>query len=163
MSNIVILDPTTTLNMPMQGIKLVEASAGTGKTFAIGNLYLRMILDGIELDKILVVTFTNAATEELRGRIRKRLYEALQKWDDKHSNDELLMLWQQKADPASLEQGKFRLKLALATMDNAAIYTIHAFCQKMLTEHAFHSGQAFDIEMLASDSSHDGYEAVYVV
>jgi len=148
----VILNPTTTLEMSMQGIKLVEASAGTGKTFAIGNLYLRMILDGIGLDNILVVTFTNAATEELRGRIRKRIYEALQHWDDVTSDDELLRLWQSNASEDAIKVGQFRLKLALANMDNAAIYTIHAFCQKMLTEHAFDSGQAFDIEMLTSDS-----------
>jgi len=156
MKQAVILNPSTTLAMSMQGIKLVEASAGTGKTFAIGNLYLRMILDGLPLENILVVTFTNAATEELRGRIRKRIYEALQQWEhdtsDGTDKDELLTLWQEKAQDEALKQGKFRLKLALSSMDNAAIYTIHAFCQKMLTEHAFHSGQAFDIEMLTNDS-----------
>ncbi|MDQ6952968.1 MAG: exodeoxyribonuclease V subunit beta [Mariprofundaceae bacterium] len=150
----IILNPTTTLDMTMQGLKLIEASAGTGKTFAIGNLYLRMILEGKSTEQILVVTFTNAATEELRGRIRTRIHAAL---SDLESNmnvckDELLKLWHSRADAEDLKLAKHRLKVAMTSMDAAAIYTIHAFCQKMLTEHAFYSGQAFDIEMLTDDS-----------
>jgi len=150
----IILNPTTTLDMRLQGLKLIEASAGTGKTFTIGNLYLRMILEGKSTEQILVVTFTNAATEELRGRIRARIHAALSDLElGMHdSKDELLKLWHKRADAEAVNLAKHRLKVAMTSMDAAAIYTIHSFCQKMLTEHAFYSGQAFDIEMLTSDN-----------
>ena len=73
-----LLDTEVMLNIDLSGIKLIEASAGTGKTYTIANLYLRHILEGKTPSEILVVTFTNAATEELRGRIRFRLHQALQ-------------------------------------------------------------------------------------
>ena len=68
-----ILDARATLEVALCGIKLIEASAGTGKTYTIANLYLRHIFEGRSPAEILVVTFTNAATEELRGRIRARI------------------------------------------------------------------------------------------
>ncbi|MDQ6995640.1 MAG: UvrD-helicase domain-containing protein, partial [Mariprofundaceae bacterium] len=154
--NPIILDPNTTLSMTMQGIKLIEASAGTGKTFAIGNLYLRMILQGKRTEEILVVTFTNAATEELRGRIRQRIHAALKHLEANipdDCEDELLKLWHKQSSQDDIQHAQHRLKVAITSMDVAAIYTIHAFCQKMLTEHAFHSGQAFDVEMLTDDST----------
>ncbi|WP_165742296.1 UvrD-helicase domain-containing protein, partial [Candidatus Thiosymbion oneisti] len=71
----IALDP---LRIPLRGLTLIEASAGTGKTYSITTLYLRLLLElGLEVDRILVVTFTEAATEELRDRIRKRLVQAL--------------------------------------------------------------------------------------
>ena len=74
----IILDAKTTLEVSLNGVKLIEACAGTGKTYTIANLYLRHIIDGKTPAEILVVTFTNAATEELRGRIRARIYDTLQ-------------------------------------------------------------------------------------
>src|SRR5690554_4897294 len=71
------LDAAGTLQLSLSGTKLIEASAGTGKTYTIANLYLRYILAGRRVSEILVVTFTNAATEELRGRLRQRLQEML--------------------------------------------------------------------------------------
>jgi len=68
--NMEVLDSACTLTLDLDGLKLIEASAGTGKTYAISNLYLRFVLAGRKVSEILVVTFTNAATEELRGRIR---------------------------------------------------------------------------------------------
>jgi ATP-dependent exoDNAse (exonuclease V) beta subunit len=76
-ANARILDAAATLQMSLPGARLIEASAGTGKTYAISNLYLRYVLEGTRVNAILVVTFTNAATEELRGRIRLRLHETL--------------------------------------------------------------------------------------
>ena len=154
-----ILDTPTILSMSMQGLKLVEASAGTGKTYTIANLYLKMLLDGRKVQDILVVTFTNAATEELRGRIRRRIYDAVQHWNHPQANnDDLLAQWQQHAaskeetcKEEALKQGELRLRLALTHMDDAAIYTIHAFCQKVLTDQAFLTRQAFDVEMLTDD------------
>ncbi|MDX8397419.1 MAG: exodeoxyribonuclease V subunit beta [Mariprofundaceae bacterium] len=148
-----ILDAKATLNMNLKGIKLIEASAGTGKTYAIGNLYLRMLFEGYLVHQILVVTFTNAATEELRGRIRLRIYEALMQLEQTNSADEFLDLWADSVQDQASEKTKLinQLKLALNSMDEAAIYTIHGFCQRVLTEHAFNSRQAFDIEMITDD------------
>ena len=75
------LDP---LRLPLIGERLIEASAGTGKTFTIAALYLRLLLGlggeaayprAISVEELLVVTFTEAATEELRGRIRSNIHE----------------------------------------------------------------------------------------
>ena len=91
--NPVILDAKATLEVALRGIKLIEASAGTGKTYTIANLYLRHIFEGRSPAEILVVTFTNAATEELRGRIRTRVYDTLQLLgQSKPGDDEFLSL-----------------------------------------------------------------------
>ncbi len=152
----IVLDAGQTLDLDLAGIKLIEASAGTGKTYAIGNLYLRHILAGRSVREILVVTFTNAATEELRGRIRQRLYEALRVVTRISTlDDEFLNLWMHQIEnsgDAELQLAINRLKLAVRTMDEAAIYTIHGFCQRALTDHAFNSGQAFQVELINDDS-----------
>jgi hypothetical protein len=75
--NGLMLDPPAVLAFPLTGMRLIEASAGTGKTYTIANLYLRHVVEGCEVAEVLVVTFTVAATDELRGRIRARLFEAL--------------------------------------------------------------------------------------
>ncbi|MDX8414394.1 MAG: exodeoxyribonuclease V subunit beta [Mariprofundales bacterium] len=142
----------------MHGIKMVEASAGTGKTYAIGNLYLRMVLGGFTVDQILVVTFTKAATEELRGRIRQRIYQALHHLKSPSpasDDDEFLTLWTSTLlhDEKAQSTAKNSLKRALFSMDEAAIYTIHGFCQRALTEHAFHSQQPFAVEMISDDDA----------
>ena len=151
----VILDARATLEVELYGAKLIEASAGTGKTYTIANLYLRHILDGRSPGEILVVTFTNAATEELRGRIRVRIYDALQLLNQaKPGDDEFLALllaqWQSLDSEAQQKQYK-RLQLALRCMDEAAIFTIHGFCQRGLTDHALSSGQPFDATLLNDD------------
>ena len=157
MSSATILDSQATLDIALSGVKLVEASAGTGKTYAIGNLYLRMLLGGYSVAEILVVTFTKAATEELRGRIRQRIADALQALENIQQSrsshtDEFLRLWTGKLTDAGAQLARRQLKLALTSMDEAAIYTIHGFCQRALTEHAFNSQQAFDMEMISDDS-----------
>ncbi|MDQ6993044.1 MAG: exodeoxyribonuclease V subunit beta [Mariprofundus sp.] len=155
MSSPVILDAATTLTMDLQGIKLVEASAGTGKTYAIGNLYLRMVLAGFKVGQILVVTYTKAATEELRGRIRLRLHQALLhlQQPEVEIEDEFLNLWLASLSGAQKLEIALQLKLAVNSMDEAAIYTIHGFCQRTLTENAFNSRQPFDVEMITDDSA----------
>jgi len=145
-----ILDIKTTLSLPLQGITLIEASAGTGKTYTIGNLYVRLISEGFRVAEVLVVTFTVAATEELRGRIRQRLLQARQVLAGAENRDPFLAEWaQQLGDRAAVEA---QLKQALRSMDEAAIYTINGFCQRALGEHAFHSRQPFELEMLTDDS-----------
>jgi len=156
--NVKNLDSDAVLNMDLSGFKLVEASAGTGKTYTIGNLYLRMLMDGHKVGEILVVTFTNAATEELRGRIRQRIHDALIYLDGmkegcSRDDDAFLMAWSEslQGDLDAMNKAVRQLKVALNSMDEAAIYTIHGFCQRALTEHAFNSRQTFDVEMITDD------------
>ncbi|WP_061290685.1 exodeoxyribonuclease V subunit beta [Azotobacter vinelandii] len=140
------------LRFPLHGSRLIEASAGTGKTFTISALYLRLVLGhggeaGFSREllppEILVVTFTDAATRELRDRIRARLVEAAKVFREEAPGDGLLR--QLRADfsaerwPACAR----RLDIAAQWMDEAAVSTIHGWCQRMLREHAFDSGSLF--------------------
>ncbi len=148
-----VLAPETTLALPLEGVKLIEASAGTGKTYAIGNLYLRYVLSGRSVSEILVVTFTNAATEELRGRIRERLHQTLQLLErPRPVTDRFLSLLLERIPAGERQPLIDRLKLAVRSMDEAAIHTIHGFCQRVLTDHAFNSGQPFELELIGDDN-----------
>lgn len=129
---------------------LIEANAGTGKTYAIANLFLRFILEGSSIQNLLVVTFTRAATDELRGRIRKRINQArllLTANTDVTDEDDFF-----SALPRNYPEGEIRelaiqrLALALLDIHEAPIYTIHGFCQQALTDQAFSSGQSFELE-----------------
>jgi len=135
-----------------RGVNLVEASAGTGKTYAIAMLVLRAIVEqGIAIDKILIVTFTKAATEELRGRIRTRLVEGRDLLSGiVQTPDTTLENW--AAGVVDKESALRHLKLALCDIDCAGIFTIHSFCQRMLLDQALESGQLFDVELLADIS-----------
>ncbi len=135
----------------VKGINLVEASAGTGKTYAITMLVLRATVElAVSFDKILIVTFTKAATEELRLRIRARLAEARDIFTGKARGaagpDGTLLAW--VAAIPDRQAALARILLALADIDRAAIFTIHGFCQRMLAEQALESGQLFDVELL---------------
>ncbi len=132
-----------------RGINLVEASAGTGKTYAIAMLALRAVVElGVPIEAILIVTFTKAATEELRARIRARLVEARDLLSKKKVDaDPTLAGWE--AGLANRELALARLQLALYDIDRVGIFTIHSFCRKMLQEQALESGQLFDMELLA--------------
>ena len=151
--------------LPLTGRHLIEASAGTGKTFTLAALYVRLVLgplpgrETVDFPRpltppeILVVTFTEAATAELRGRIRARL---------KQARDWLLARPGERADPVlatllaplvaagetACRGGAKRLDQAARLMDEAAIFTIHGFCQRMLTRHAFDAGARFSAELL---------------
>lgn len=149
------LDTDAVLGFPLDGIRLIEASAGTGKTYTIANLYLRHIVEGRQVGEVLVVTFTVAATDELRGRIRARLFETLglleQGTATKDAFLSALVEGIRAAGRDQLDLAVKRLRLAVRTMDEAAIYTIHSFCQRALTEFAFNSGQQFQMEVLTND------------
>jgi exodeoxyribonuclease V beta subunit len=141
-----------------KGISLVEASAGTGKTYAIGMLVLRGIVElGVTIEKILIVTFTKAATEELKTRIRNRLAEArellihrLDVRPDREAEqaDATLIDWLDSL--TDYRQAIQRLQMALYDIDNANIFTIHGFCQRMLVDQALESGQLFNVELVTS-------------
>lgn len=136
---------------PLQkGVNLMEASAGTGKTYAIAMLVLRFVVEqGIPIDKVLVVTFTKVATEELKDRVRARLAEAKRAVEGHATGiDGNVLNWLNglELEPALIRQ---RLVAALLDIDQAGIFTIHGFCQRVLREHALESGQLFDAAMLA--------------
>ncbi len=142
------------LRCPLRGSRLIEASAGTGKTFTISALYLRLVLGhgdehsafGRELlpPDILVVTFTDAATQELRDRIRARLVEAAQAYrGELAAPDPLLVQLLADTDTAQWPSCARKLDIAAQWMDQAAVSTIHSWCQRMLREHAFDSGSLF--------------------
>lgn len=132
---------------PLSGVNLVEASAGTGKTYAIAALYCRLVAEeGYKVDEVLVVTYTEAATEELRGRIRERLREAHGAFGGKETKDPFLKaLIASSKDP---ERAKRALWSALCSFDESAIHTIHGFCFRALSESAFESGSPFDAELM---------------
>ena len=151
----ILLDAESMLTIDLGGVKLIEASAGAGKTYTIANLYLRQILAGRSPAQILVVTFTNAATEELRGRIRARLFETLQLFANPRPSEDLFLNrllenWQSQA-PEQRALLSTRLQLALRCMDEARISTIHSFCQRALQDHALRSNQYFDANLITND------------
>ncbi|TAL55768.1 exodeoxyribonuclease V subunit beta [Pandoraea sp.] len=157
---------------PLDGVQLIEASAGTGKTWNICALVVRLLLEkDYTIEQILVVTFTNAATAELRERIRSRLAglaRALaslsgETADDKAAAPDAGPL----ADPMvsalverlilnghiSAEQALLRLRLALNSFDQAAVHTIHGFCQRALSETPFAAGLPLVFELMPDDEA----------
>ncbi|HDX8401573.1 TPA: exodeoxyribonuclease V subunit beta [Aeromonas dhakensis] len=162
-------NPLNTLRFPLHGERLIEASAGTGKTYTIAGLYLRLLLghgplieEGedagqpsaherpLSVTEILVVTFTEAATAELRGRIRGRIHEARLAFMRGQSGDALLAQLLEEVEDHELAAR--RLLAAERQMDEAAVFTIHGFCQRMLKQNAFESGALFETEFLTDDS-----------
>ena len=142
-----LLPPFEANAMPLSpGIRLLEASAGTGKTFALAHLVLRLLSEGeqpLQVEQLLVVTFTEAAAAELRDRIARRLQEALHQLDpqaDPTSTDEPLAQWRAAwgAEPPAALRG--RLLLALEQLDRADITTIHGFCRRTLQRQALEAG-----------------------
>lgn len=162
-----LLNPMT---MPLVGRSVIEASAGTGKTFTITTLYVRLLLgldnDGLPpltVDQLLVMTFTEAATEEIRDRVRRRLQDVKnallaarepsdsctiatssnsQQLAEKPSVDPVLVEILAKIDEPAVAFG--RIDVALKSLDEAAIFTIHGFCHRMLQQHAFESRSLFE-------------------
>ncbi|WP_345793811.1 UvrD-helicase domain-containing protein [Thauera sp. JM12B12] len=142
---------------PLDGIRLVEASAGTGKTWNICGLYLRLLLEReLPVESLLVVTFTKAATAELSGRIRERIVETLQVLDGGTPGPDPFVP-QLLAHLASAGHGQerlaTRLRLALQTFDEAAIFTIHGFCQRALADTPFAAGLPYELELVEDDSA----------
>lgn len=158
--------PINPVTLPLKQVNLIQASAGTGKTYTIGSLYLRLLLQvgednfprPLNVEEILVVTFTEMATEELKQKIRERITDAIQKFsayqtendESVFKNDEFLTALCQRIDDLSLAIQ--RLKLAEQNMDLASIFTIHGFCRRMLMQYAFHSGVHFNLELISDQS-----------
>ena len=134
-------------SLALDGLHLIEASAGTGKTYNIALIYLRLLLERkLGVRQIAVVTFTEAATRELRGRLRERIAEAIGRLDGSRpeAGDGLdRILEKHRADAASLGAAMNALSSALVGFDEARISTLHGLCRQLLAEHAFAMGLPF--------------------
>lgn len=138
--------------LPGEGITLIEASAGTGKTFTIEGLCLRLVLEtGLNIEQVLVVTYTNAAAANLRRRLRQRFSAAAAELNENRIQDPALLPFAN----ASIEE-RIRLSDTLAQaftrIDEATIATIHGFCQKVLRETALLAGGLADFEVAPDPS-----------
>ncbi len=137
----------------LSGMNLIEASAGTGKTYAIASLYLRLLLEKELLpEEILVVTYTEAATQELRSRIRNRIREALEVMEGREEGDPFLQELCRKYGGGELQREREILERALSAFDTASIFTIHGFCLRALQDNAFESGSLYDTELVTDQS-----------
>jgi exodeoxyribonuclease V beta subunit len=151
------------LDLPLSGVRLVEASAGTGKTFTIATLYLRLVLERGSLpERIVVATFTRAATAELAIRLRKRLRMAsemlrqdeptrVREDDDGEAKATRATIARalETTDAATLAT---RAREAELAMDTAVIGTLHAFCNRVLAEFGFQTGRALREPELLEDT-----------
>lgn len=134
--------------IPLEGRQVIEASAGTGKTRTITGLVLRLVVEtGVPIDAILVVTYTVAATEELRERIRTLLLTARDALRDATCGDETIAALLARVPDRS--EAERRVRRALTDFDLAAILTIHGFCRRALAESAFESGMPFEAELVS--------------
>ena len=136
-------------NLSLQGRHLIEASAGTGKTYSITRIYLRLLIEKqIPVQQILLMTYTRAATQELRGRIEQTIREAQQSWGS-HKDD----YWQHLYQQVESQQAQLLLHQALLNLDQAAIFTIHGFCGRALKQYAFTSQTG--LEMVLETNTQD--------
>lgn len=157
------------LTLPLHGARLIDAGAGTGKTFTLATLVLRLVLErGASLSRVLVVTFTRAATQELRLRLRKRLRIAkrlLDTWSPEAGGAiadgeaaiaaEVLRAAIARDGDALVRQ---RIEAALLQLDEAAVATIHGFCHRALREFGFRAGLLGELEVV--DDATDVWDAV---
>jgi exodeoxyribonuclease V beta subunit len=128
-----LLKPLDLYTLPLTGVQLVEASAGTGKTWTIAGLYVRLLLEtGATLDRLLVVTFTKAATAELRDRLRRRLVDVETALLADASDDPFCQWALQRFTGEARAAAVEKLTQSLRVFDEAAIHTIHGFCQRVL-------------------------------
>ncbi|MFQ3249557.1 MAG: exodeoxyribonuclease V beta subunit [Glaciecola sp.] len=140
------LDP---LALELNCRHLIEASAGTGKTFNITRLYARLILEKkLSVQEILVMTYTRAATEEIKSRVAAFLLEIHNEWrSDKPSEFTQTMI-----ERVGIDEGDALLTAALLSLDEASIFTIHGFCQRVLKQFAVSLNADLELELLTDSS-----------
>ncbi|MGN7203827.1 exodeoxyribonuclease V subunit beta [Pedobacter sp. SAFR-022] len=141
--------------VPLAGSNLIEASAGTGKTYSIAVLSLRLILENeIPIKEILMVTFTKAAVAELEERIRLFIRQAYKVSRGEDITDTTITgLVQTAINRAGLEKAQALLQEAVLFLDETSVLTIHSFCQQTLNEFAFETGQLFGAELVQDTSA----------
>lgn len=137
------------LTVELQGSKLIEASAGTGKTYSIAILALRLIIEKhIPIEKILMVTFTKAAVAELESRIRKFVRLAYRYACGNEISDNTI----KEVVGESNDKKAELLRNAVQSLDSISVMTIHSFCQKSIDEFTFETNQSFDYDVVQDDS-----------
>ncbi|MBC7944635.1 MAG: exodeoxyribonuclease V subunit beta [Burkholderiales bacterium] len=141
------------LTAPLERSSLIEASAGTGKTWTLSGLFVRLVVEkALPVEGILAVTFTRAATAELRDRIRRKLHDTFEALNGRAVDDvfceQLALRIASGAIDVDTALAKQRLIAAMRGFDDAAIYTIHGFCQRVLGDRAFSSAMPFDTEVV---------------
>ena len=134
------------------GRYLIEASAGTGKTYTITHLILRLVLKGVPVRKILVTTFSKAAADELKTRILKLLNQELRTLETEQGSGSSAE--RDLFELAEKQKDLFLLQLAVSSIDEMTVSTIHGFCQKMLREYALKSGNGFETELVPDESEY---------
>jgi exodeoxyribonuclease V beta subunit len=145
-------DPVETAARP--GQTLIEASAGTGKTFALVALALRLVLEGTPVGRLLIVTFTVDATEELTTRLREGLRAARAVFEGRpcpeNKLEDLLARFEERfaENDEARRRSAARLRQALAASGDLSVFTIHGFCKHALEEQAFESGTPFRIDFV---------------
>lgn len=160
-----VFQPFNPISTPLSAVSLIEASAGTGKTHSIVSLYIRLLLQAgennfsqaLEVDQILVVTYTEMATQELKQRIRERIYQTKQALIQyqQHQNKTLLedqFLQELLPYIKDIDLAVYRLTLAERNLDISAVSTIHSFCRRVLMQYAFNSGVHFNMELVSDES-----------
>ncbi|MEO6681847.1 MAG: UvrD-helicase domain-containing protein [Ginsengibacter sp.] len=147
--------PFDPITVPLQGSNLIEASAGTGKTYSIAIIALRLILEkDISIREILMVTFTKAAVAELEERIRKFIRSGYKCAQGEEISDKTISgLVQRSISEIGQENTVERLKVATLFLDETSVLTIHSFCQQTLTEFAFETNQLFGADLLQDTSA----------
>ena len=136
------------LSVKLEGRNLIEAAAGTGKTYSIAIMILRWIVDtDYTIDSVLAVTFTNYATAELKERIIKFLEEAVVFFETGKCNDQTIEKVCCRIPEENRKNAVRKLKKAINDFDTASIFTIHGFCRKLIKEHAFEIGIDFKMEL----------------
>ncbi|MEX1063211.1 MAG: exodeoxyribonuclease V subunit beta [Balneolaceae bacterium] len=136
---------------PLSPRMIIEASAGTGKTYTITGLYIRLLLEKrVPLGNLLVITFTRMATKELKERILKRLRESLRALESGRTHGdpflEALVLF-----CGGDEEAPDILRESVRNFDEARIYTIHGYCRQVLREESLMTGVPFDMEVIQED------------
>ncbi len=142
-------------SLPFSGQQLIEASAGTGKTYTISNLCIRLLLGRdvpwqrpLAISEILVLTFTIAATEELKQRVSDRIKQARTAFRTHDAGEDAFLESLLNSSTDNTRDLKL-LTAASQLMDEASIFTIHGFCARVLGEQAFESGTLFNLSMNA--------------
>ena len=145
--------PFSLVDAPLdQGTVLLEASAGTGKTYTITGLLVRMLLEDVveHVEEALVVTFTVAAADELKNRLRAGIVKALKvcQGDVAAADGDAFFAGLARHGRA----GATKLRRALDEFDQASVMTIHGFCKRILEESAFESDQPFELEFTTDEA-----------
>lgn len=133
------------MNVRLAGRNMVEASAGTGKTYSIAAMVLRLILEqDIPAGRILMVTFTKSAVAELESRVRMFIRHAYRYSLNTGNTDNIIM---QLVDRTGRELSAKRLRRAVESLDELAVMTIHSFCEQSLMQYPFETSQPFRFEI----------------